>query len=188
MVITVKSPFFSLFFFFFFGCTDRLKKIKRSSPLFSRQVKAGQFPLQIQGRDYPKQAPNQGAQTDGWEHQSTGATIIKPASCPKSFQGKAEQKAAKKQRDESCREKGTHRAAKSRGHRTPSSAPDPVKAGVREGSAVPVADGGCLGLGAGLTSQNRVSLSSGRSPLASSSRKSLLMNFLKPQSLPCTKR
>lgn len=102
MVITVKSPFFSLFFFFF-GCTDRLKKIKRSSPLFSRQVKAGQFPLQIQGRDYPKRAPNQGAQTDGWEHQSTGATIIKPASCPSSFQGKAEQKAAKKQRDESCR-------------------------------------------------------------------------------------
>lgn len=34
------------------------------------------------------------------------------------------------------------------------------------------------------TSQNIVSLSSGSSPLASSRRKSLLMNFLKPQSLP----
>lgn len=39
-----------------------------------------------------------------------------------------------------------------------------------------------------LTSQNRVSLSSGRSPLASSRRKSLLINFLNPQSLPCTNR
>lgn len=36
------------------------------------------------------------------------------------------------------------------------------------------------------TSQNIVSLSSGSSPLASSSRKSLLMNFLKPQSFPWT--
>lgn len=36
------------------------------------------------------------------------------------------------------------------------------------------------------TSQNIVSLSSGSSPLASSRRKSLLMNFLKPQSLPWT--
>lgn len=36
------------------------------------------------------------------------------------------------------------------------------------------------------TSQNIVSLSSGSSPLASSKRKSLLMNFLKPQSLPWT--
>lgn len=33
-----------------------------------------------------------------------------------------------------------------------------------------------------------VSLSSGRSPLDSSRRKSLRMNFLKPQSLPCTNR
>lgn len=39
-----------------------------------------------------------------------------------------------------------------------------------------------------LTSQNIVNLSSGRSPLASSNRKSLRINFLKPQSFPCTKR
>lgn len=38
------------------------------------------------------------------------------------------------------------------------------------------------------TSQKSVSLSSGRRPLASSSRKSLRMNFLKPQSFPWTKR
>ena len=37
-----------------------------------------------------------------------------------------------------------------------------------------------------LTSQYKVSLSSGNRPFASSKRKSLLMNFLKPQSLPCT--
>lgn len=37
-----------------------------------------------------------------------------------------------------------------------------------------------------ITSQNSVSLSSGKSPLASSRRKSLLINFLKPQSLPWT--
>ena len=34
------------------------------------------------------------------------------------------------------------------------------------------------------TSQNKVNLSSGRSPLASSSKKSRRINFLKPQSLP----
>lgn len=39
-----------------------------------------------------------------------------------------------------------------------------------------------------LTSQNIVSLSSGSRPFASSSRKSRRMNFLKPQSLPCTNR
>lgn len=39
-----------------------------------------------------------------------------------------------------------------------------------------------------LTSQKIVNLSSGNSPFASSSRKSRRMNFLKPQSLPCTKR
>lgn len=38
------------------------------------------------------------------------------------------------------------------------------------------------------TSQNNVSLSSGKRPLASSSKKSLRMNFLKPQSFPCTNR
>ena len=38
------------------------------------------------------------------------------------------------------------------------------------------------------TSQKRVSLSSGSSPLASSSRKSRRINFLNPQSLPWTKR
>jgi len=36
------------------------------------------------------------------------------------------------------------------------------------------------------TSQNMVSRSSGRRPLESSIRKSLRMNFLKPQSLPWT--
>lgn len=39
-----------------------------------------------------------------------------------------------------------------------------------------------------LTSQKMVNLSSGKRPLASSRRKSRRMNFLKPQSLPCTKR
>lgn len=39
-----------------------------------------------------------------------------------------------------------------------------------------------------LTSQNIVNLSSGNKPFASSNRKSLRMNFLKPQSFPCTKR
>lgn len=43
----------------------------------------------------------------------------------------------------------------------------------------------CNGI-AMLTSQKRVSLSSGKSPLASSRRKSRLINFLKPQSLPWT--
>lgn len=38
------------------------------------------------------------------------------------------------------------------------------------------------------TSQKMVNLSSGRSPLDSSIRKSRRMNFLKPQSLPCTNR
>lgn len=38
------------------------------------------------------------------------------------------------------------------------------------------------------TSQKSVSLSSGRRPLASSRRKSLRMNFLKPQSFPWTNR
>lgn len=38
------------------------------------------------------------------------------------------------------------------------------------------------------TSQNNESLSSGKRPLASSSKKSLRMNFLKPQSFPCTNR
>lgn len=38
------------------------------------------------------------------------------------------------------------------------------------------------------TSQNNVSLSSGKRPLVSSSKKSLRMNFLKPQSFPCTNR
>ena len=37
-----------------------------------------------------------------------------------------------------------------------------------------------------ITSQKKVSLSLGRSPLVSSMRKSLLMNFLKPQSFPWT--
>lgn len=37
-----------------------------------------------------------------------------------------------------------------------------------------------------LTSQNIVNLSSGSRPFASSNRKSRLINFLKPQSLPCT--
>lgn len=41
---------------------------------------------------------------------------------------------------------------------------------------------------ASLTSQKMVNLSSGKRPLASSRRKSRRMNFLKPQSLPCTKR
>lgn len=40
----------------------------------------------------------------------------------------------------------------------------------------------------GLTSQKSVNLSSGSRPLVSSSRKSLLINFLKPQSFPWTKR
>lgn len=39
-----------------------------------------------------------------------------------------------------------------------------------------------------LTSQNIVNLSSGNRPFASSSRKSRRMNFLKPQSFPCTNR
>lgn len=38
------------------------------------------------------------------------------------------------------------------------------------------------------TSQKSVSLSSGRSPFASSSKKSRLINFLKPQSFPWTNR
>lgn len=42
------------------------------------------------------------------------------------------------------------------------------------------------GEGPKITSQKRVSLSSGSSPFASSRRKSLRINFLKPQSLPWT--
>lgn len=38
------------------------------------------------------------------------------------------------------------------------------------------------------TSQNIVSLSSGSKPFCSSSKKSLRINFLKPQSFPCTNR